>query len=134
VPRESWRRAPHIFCRRRGATCRSAAPRTRRHGGEGDEERRFDEWFRQRFPRLRERRRRGTLFASQARTATFLKPSMPPHRLRIALISEHASPLKALGGIHAGGQNVARAVLFVLTMPRASIVPEVLPLEEASWP
>jgi NAD(P)-dependent dehydrogenase (short-subunit alcohol dehydrogenase family) len=32
--------------------------------------------------------------------------------------------------------NVARAVHFVLTMPRESIVPEimVLPLEESSWP
>jgi D-inositol-3-phosphate glycosyltransferase len=31
---------------------------------------------------------------------------MPPHPLRIALISEHASPLAALGGVDAGGQNI----------------------------
>ena len=31
---------------------------------------------------------------------------MPPPSLRIALISEHASPLATLGGVDAGGQNI----------------------------
>jgi len=31
---------------------------------------------------------------------------MPPRSLRIALISEHASPLATLGGVDAGGQNI----------------------------
>src|SRR5918997_6018159 len=34
-----------------------------------------------------------------------------PSRLRVAMVSEHASPLAALGGVDAGGQNVHVAAL-----------------------
>src|SRR5689334_10563383 len=36
---------------------------------------------------------------------------MSARRHRIAMVSEHASPLAALGGVDAGGQNVAVAEL-----------------------
>jgi hypothetical protein len=56
---------------------------------------------------------------------------MPPHRLRTPFLLERS---KDLDPVRQDSANVAPAALFVLTMPRASIVPEVLPLEEASWP
>ena len=44
--------------------------------------------------------------------------------MRIAMVSEHASPLAAIGGVDSGGQNVhvaalARADLSVLRSPQA---------------
>src|SRR5262249_22831167 len=36
----------------------------------------------------------------------FIWSAMETHPLRIALISEHASPLATLGGVDAGGRNV----------------------------
>jgi D-inositol-3-phosphate glycosyltransferase len=46
----------------------------------------------------------GTRFADSPLERRLL--AMPPSTLRIALISEHASPLAAIGGVDAGGQNV----------------------------
>ena len=44
-------------------------------------------------------------------TARRFRPGVQPRSLRIALVSEHASPLAALGGVDAGGQNVHVAEL-----------------------
>ncbi len=44
-------------------------------------------------------------------TARRSRPGTQPRPMRIALVSEHASPLAAIGGVDAGGQNVHVAAL-----------------------
>jgi D-inositol-3-phosphate glycosyltransferase len=48
--------------------------------------------------------------------------SLPDGHLRVAMVSEHASPLAALGGVDAGGQNVHVAALATALARRGSEV------------
>ncbi|MFF8640933.1 glycosyltransferase [Streptomyces sp. NPDC015345] len=76
-----------------------------------------------------------------ARPGTFSAGPVGPGRLSIALVSEHASPLAALGGVDAGGQNVHVACLAgaladrghrvtVYTRRDARDLPERVPLRD----
>ena len=42
--------------------------------------------------------------------------------MKISMVSEHASPLAALGGVDAGGQNVHVAALSEAVAPRRGLV------------
>ena len=55
-------------------------------------------------------------------------------RIRIAMVSEHASPLAALGGVDAGGQNVHVAELSAALARRGHQVRVYLPYGSAWFP